>query len=593
MLNKVAEKLGLEEKCEAEPETNIEKKILFEKLNKYQAPLRTKSEYSSYMIKQLNRLVDLANKEKIYCEKHNIPFHDRSYLLKHYEKNLTKVDTNITYGLDIITLEYSIVLPYQSEVKIEEFEECLEYVPSLTPNQKRISMISSIPAILDLAEKKGFTLDNLSNLLVQVIKKFIPSSEALVKSVTTRHPGEFLHIITNNMNVTKNLEEIDKLIDQITRTVNETIYEVVEKCRNLQIHRLRLTNPKLDREEMDRRANRAIIVHLQYWVTKPTWEKVLIWKTKNERTGLDLHLEQYLEKIVEFETREKYRPTTTLKSSSNMDYSTLASIANVEEEYEEYQDDAGSVDDGYYDEEDDQDQESADVNYIQNRSGYRGGRGRGRSNGRGYQRSSSTPNQRSSRQSRPRQRRDHPRQRSYSRTYTRTDSYPRKTIFRSPGGTFRNRSTNSSHGRSPSVASSNSSTSSSQRREYLSNSVKNFVTEDTNKCLRCYGRHLSSACPRFRQYCKSVCTYCFKKRNLSLYHPSDLCPFKAQVGRATNYVEPSPGTLQRRYERRISNTQTNRNTKNKRFKSPANDFVKTQFNSGLHSKSLNNSRGKR
>ena len=591
MLNKLAEKAGLDEKCEAEPEVNLERKILFEKLNKYSQPLQTKSEHSSYTIKQLNRLVDLANKEKIYCTKHNIPYHDRSYILKHYEKNLCKVDTNITYGLDVVSLEYNIVLPYQSEVRLEEFEECLEYVPSLTPNQKRISMISSIPAILDLAEKKGFTLDNLSTLLTLVIKKFIPSSEALVKSVTSRHPGEFLNIITNNMNITKNLEEIDKLIDQITRTVNETIYEVVEKCRSLQIHRLRLVNPKLDREEMDRRANRAIIVHLQYWVTKPTWEKVLIWRKQIERTGLDLHLEQYLEKIIEFEAREKYRPTTTMKSSSNMDYPTLASIANVEEEYEDYQEEAGSVDDGYGDEMDDQDQEQ-DVNYVQNRSGYKGGRGRGRSNGRGNQRSSSTPTQRSSRQSRPQQRRNHPRQRSYSRTYTRTNSYPRKSIFRSPGGTYRNRSTNSSHGRSPSLASSNSSTSSSQRREYLSNSLTSSITEDTNKCLRCYGRHLSSACPRFRQYSKSICDYCYKKRKLSLYHSSDLCPFKAQVGRATNYVEPSPGTLQRRYERRIS-TQNKNNNKNRRYRSPANDFVKTQYNSGLHSKALNSTRGKR
>ena len=54
MLNKLAEKAGLDEKCEAEPEVNLERKILFEKLNKYSQPLQTKSEHSSYTIKQLN-----------------------------------------------------------------------------------------------------------------------------------------------------------------------------------------------------------------------------------------------------------------------------------------------------------------------------------------------------------------------------------------------------------------------------------------------------------------------------------------------------------------------------------------------------------
>ena len=188
----------------------------------------------------------------------------------------------------------------------------------------------------------------------------------------------------------------------------------------------------------------------------------------------------------------------------------------------------------------------------------------------------------------------HPRRRSYSRKYIRTPSFPPKKLYRSPAGTYRNRSTNSSHGRTNSTVSSNSTTTSPQRREYISRSSTQVVVENDKRCLRCDSTsHVPAACPRFRQYCRAVCNYCFKKRGKALYHPQALCPFRLQVGRSSAYVEPSPGTLQRRLNRRMNHlNKSNGNNRTERFKSPSN-FTRTQYNSSLNAKkSVNNYRGK-
>ena len=589
LLNKLSERIGLEERVETTREINPEKRELFEKLNKYKPPLMSKSEYCSYTIQQLSRLNALAEREKNFCQRHRLPYVDDSYMMKCYQNQLVKEDSNVTYGLDIATLQYTVILPYQKEIKLEDFEPFLEYVPSLAGKQTRISMSTSVPVILDLCQARGFTLKNLCELFTLLIKKYIPASEPLVNTLSSEHPESYLTLITNNINPQKDLEAIDKLIDQVSRAPTETISEVVEKAKSLYIHRMRLNNPKLTREELEIKANRSVIVYLSGWVTPQCWEKVTKWKNEREKAGSILFLSQYLDQIILHEKREKFRPTVSLKSNTNLDHSTLASVAQVQHQpqTEEYSDYAAGEDDAETGEEEDDDM---DVNFVRKTPGFsRRGRGQGRS-GNSTQRSSSTPSQR---QSRSKQRRQHPRRRSYSRKYIRTSSYPPKRFYRSPGGTFRNSSTNTSHGRSPSVASTNTSTTSSQRREYLAKSSYNIVAESQKRCLRCDGLHLSSACPRFETFCKTICPFCVKKRGKSLYHLLELCPFRGQIGRSTSYVEPSPRTLERRYTKKLNRSNSFNRPKSDRFKSPSNDFVKTQYNSSLHARQGNDRRGKR
>ena len=591
LLNKLSEKAGLDERVETTREINPEKRELFDKLNRYKAPLMSKSEYSSYMIQQLNRLSAMSNRQRDFCQRNRLPYTDNSYMMKHYQSSLIKTDTNVTYGLDLVSLQWTVILPFQGEIKLEDFEQCLEYIPSLTGKQTRISMTSSVPAILDLCQARGFTLKNLCELLALLIKKYIPASEPLVNTISSEHPEDYVTLITNNINPQKDLEAIDKLIDQVSRAPSETISEVVEKSKSLYIHRMRLNNSKLSREELEIKAERSVIVYLSGWVTPQCWEKVSKWKNDRERAGAILYLSQYLDQIILNERREKFRPTSALKSNTNLDHSTLASVAQVQQQESDDHSDYATDENEDADEEDD----DMDVNFVRKAPGFprNRGRGRGRSgnaSGNSSRRSASTPNPR---QSRNRQRQQHPRRRSYSRKYQRTSSYPPKRFYRSPGGTFRNTSTNTSHGRSPSVASTNTSTTSSQRREYLSKSSYNIVAENHKRCLRCDGNHLSRACPRFSSYCKNICPFCVKKRGKSLYHAQELCPFRGQIGRSTNYVEPSPHTLEKRYHKKLNRASSFNRPKSDRFKSPVNDFVKTQYNSSLHARQGNDRRGKR
>ena len=596
LLNKLAERQGLDERVEITREINPEKRELFEKLNKYKAPLMSQSEYCSYMIQQLSRLSALSDRQKNFCQRNGLPYTDDSYMMKHFQTHLIRKDTDITHGLDLATLQYTVVLPYQDDIKLEDFETCLEYVPALTGKQTRISMTTSIPAIFDLCQARGFTLKNLCELLKLLIRKYIPSQEPLVNTLKSEHPEKYLTLIANNLNPQKDLEAIDKLIDQVSRAPTETISEVVEKAKSLYIHRQKLTNPKLSQEELELKANRSVIVYLSSWVTPQCWEKVTKWKNEREKAGSVLFLSQYLDQIILHERRDKFRPTTSLKSNTNLDHSTLASIAHVQQQHveqpqaEDYSDYATGDDDGEAEEEED----DTDVNFVRRTSGFprrgRGQRRSGKTSGYSSQRSASTPNQR---QSRTTQRRQHPRRRSYSRKYVRTSSYPPKRFYRSPGGTFRNNSTNTSHGRSPSVASTNTSTTSSTRREYLAKSSYNIVAEHDKRCLRCDGQHISRACPRFDTFCKTICAFCNKKRGKALYHPQELCPYRGQIGRSTSYVEPSPRTLEKRYHKRLNRSNSFNRPKNDRFKSPSNDFVKTQYNSSLHARQGNEKRGKR
>ena len=593
MINKIAEKFGIEERCETKAEANPEKKILFDKLSHYRFPTTTKADYSSYAIKNLSRIHELKRKEKIYSTKNNLLYEDQMYLLKHYEKNLTRIDTNITYGLNFKNMEYDVILPYQSPVVLEDFEFCLEYLPSTNPKEKKISMVNSLPLILDSCQEKGFTLKNLSDLLTLLIKKFIPSSEALVKSVKTDHPEEYLKIITDNIDTAAEAENIETLIDDVERLPKETISEVCARARNFHTLKMQLKNPKLDSEELNTRANRAIILNLNGWVTDECWAKVVKWRDPLKRDGKDMQLSEYTDKIIEIERNPKYRPKTKMRGKSKPDYTALASIAHVDGYDEDDDDDDDQHEDDYDSEEGDDENESSEVSFVRTNNR---GRGRGRARGRGRngdQRRSSATSQRQSRPSR----RDHPRRRSYSRTYTRTSSFPRKAFYRSPNGTYRNNSTNSSRGRSPSYASSNSSTGSLQKSEYLKRSSNAIISENNRKCLRCAGAHESQFCPRYPYYHQHICSWCFRKYNKALYHSEDNCYFKKEHGRSSNFIEHSPSTLARKYQKRQNNfgqRGSNRGNRSNRFKSPSNDFVKTQFNSGLRgNKSENGARGKK
>ena len=108
-------------------------------------------------------------------------------------------------------------------------------------------MVNSLPLIFKACEERGFTLKNLCDLLTLLIKKFIPSAEALVKSVKIEHPEEYLKIITDNIDTAAEAENIETLIDDFERLPKETINEVCARARSLHTHKMKLRNPRLDK----------------------------------------------------------------------------------------------------------------------------------------------------------------------------------------------------------------------------------------------------------------------------------------------------------------------------------------------------------
>ena len=444
-------------------------------------------------------------------------------------------------------------------------------------------MINSIPLILKSCEEKGFTLKNLSDLLTLLIKKFIPHSENLVKSVKTDHPEEYLRIITDSIDVEAEADHLETLIDLLERDPKETISEICARSKHLHVAKLKLRNPKIDSEELNTRANRAVMLNLNSWVTDACWAKIVEWRNPIEKDGKMMSLDQYTDKIIEIEKRPKYRPKTKLRNKSKPDYTALATIAQVGEDDGNDEEAMDQEEDPEYSDEEGED--DLDVQFVRSNDKSRG-RGRGRGRGRNGDRRSQTT---SRRQSRP-TRREHPRRRSYSRTYTRTSSFPAKQFYRSPNGTYRNNSTNSSRGRSPSLASSNSSTRSQQKREYLQRSLYNLVSERTRKCLRCGGDHESQFCPRYPHFSKDICSWCFRKHQLALYHSEINCYQKKQANRSSNYIEQSPNTLHKKYVKRQSAVKRGGASFGRRFKSPSNEFAKNQFTGGLRG---NGNRGKK
>ena len=168
-------------------------------------------------------------------------------------------------------------------------------------------MVNSLPLIFKACEERGFTLKNLCDLLTLLIKKFIPSAEALVKSVKIEHPEEYLKIITDNIDTAAEAENIETLIDDFERLPKETINKVCARARSLHTHKMKLRNPRLDSEELNIRASRAIMLNLNSLVTDECWSKVVKWRDPLEKDGNLMILSEYTDKIIEIEKESQYR----------------------------------------------------------------------------------------------------------------------------------------------------------------------------------------------------------------------------------------------------------------------------------------------
>ena len=567
LINKIAEQTGITERTRVPRSQHETKRILIERIERFRPPLFTKTDYESYAMRQLQVKAELLAKKKIYCLQNNLPFNDaESFTLKSLEKNLTKKDCQTTLGVNLHTYNYDIVLPYQQDVKLEDFTGCLEYMPSSNEKSKKISIPSSLPLILDLAEERGFTLKNMTTLLKQIIQEHLPHQYPSAKIIKSDHPSHFFKILINSINITTEIEGVRELVKGVVRHPKENISEVLERAKALHLQLIKLMNPDNSKSELDTKTDRCAILSLQSFVTPATWSKVEKWRDKETESGNELRLIDFVNKITLLERDTKYRPSTNLRSSGNIDYSSFAAVSKVNEA-EDSQTDEDHPDDGSH--------TDPSVSQVFGRNSRE-------------------------RSSRPRDRqpaRKNARYRNYSRQYTRTSSYPYKTVFRSPNGTFRNRSTNSSHGRSRSSYSSNTSASSlspasrsnSQGRDRFRKKPNRYtktrrsfqVTEDPDRCLRCGDRgHAARDCFRFRDFTRDACPYCLRKYQKLLYHQEQMCYYKKRDGRNSNFAEPSPATLKRRFDR--NNTQNPRNNTNRprrQFTSPTSTSTgHTQYN---------------
>ena len=70
---------------------------------------------------------------------------------------------------------------------------------------------------------------------------------------------------------------------------------------------MKLRNPRLDSEELNIRASRAIMLNLNSLVTDECWSKVVKWRDPLEKDGNLMILSEYTDKIIEIKKESQYR----------------------------------------------------------------------------------------------------------------------------------------------------------------------------------------------------------------------------------------------------------------------------------------------
>ena len=571
-----AEEISLEKKRSG----HTVKKSLYQMLDNYKAPDFTIEEYNTKTRKTKERLDIYFQEMELHHSRQDIPFNNPwKTAARRKEEDVLKMKDGTVKGYNYFTKTYDKTpLEYPGEAELSSFvDEIRHYGDS-----DNLALAETLKHILCKAEKLGFSMKTLSQLLGKFIVKYLPHMKQSSDDSDPNHPAQRFEICVEAINEASEIEKIKAARLAIKRNPGDSVQYVLQTYCSLIKQHLKILNPKITSEVLNVNAEKLTKNVIPDIVTPAIYKKFDHHCNQEYLSGQTIGLVDYIRIIQDLENENiELRPKTTLSPTTLNDFSLKLETGITKNT----------------------DEQIANVNYVSSgRSSQKGYRGRYRSNSRsgdrgqtryrngsrnryssrdrnrnnGFESRRST-NYRSQSRSPYRSNRRYNKERRNDRSRNRFRSesrerYRSSSRTRYPSRDRRNRnsrtssrdksqtpirdgnpSTNNRYPRPPSRSSRDrdlrqSSRSPAQSRPHQphqqdrdrrsrtptkKNESDKYKNTNRNRsssvhCAKCGKNHASSNCWIYQGYTETFCNYCFRKNNQKYFHTESQCKNKSR-----------------------------------------------------------------
>ena len=295
------------------------KNNLYQKIEDYKYPMFNQKTYNQY-----NEAI-LSEKRKLYFVKvehyKNLGKTCTDTFLedsKGFRKNIVE-DGGSFFGYDWNTREYfSDPLQYQSEiVDLGAFTGDINFYP----DSQNLNLASTLVAMLDRCERKGFGMEQLKSIFHKLCLKYLPHLAVNAdQCIKEDHIMPMFKLIVEHIDLTQERNKIAEAREKVSRSPNEDLQAVIGRLRHILLQQISCNNPLLSPEQREEAAELLLIQELPSFIT-PQCHTRLKQMTKDQLAlGLFPTLTDYCRNIQDIENlNPEFRPKVTMKSMNQED----------------------------------------------------------------------------------------------------------------------------------------------------------------------------------------------------------------------------------------------------------------------------------
>ena len=311
-----------------ETATRIKEKLL-EKFDQYQLPRMSLAEFYEYALLETRQRLDAATERNQRRRAAGMLIVNADTEL--YKRNLktwTCQENNINFGYDFAENRFDMEKPlsFSGEVNIEDYEnQYIEYFG----DSKMLSLANSLLGLLRCGERYGFNYKHLTELFHQFLVKYQPElKSAAMRFLTNNDARGIFSLLAENVNNSSERMKIEECRQNLTRPPNSPLAEVMAKVKSLAMQLLTLSNPDLQGERKEKKANFLAQSDLRHFISPETWKKFSLWVNQRLRRGENTLYLDALRKCAALEESEPHlKPTQELRVRSGpIDPQTLSDV---------------------------------------------------------------------------------------------------------------------------------------------------------------------------------------------------------------------------------------------------------------------------
>ena len=227
----------------------------------------------------------------------------------------TITDNKVTYGFNLATSQYNLLLKYAFQVDVADFKNCA----IKTISSSSLDLFGTIRKTMKVAALAGMSREQLVELLLELIRKEIPG---LVESVQNREmtPDQIFTRITACLTEEHDLEKIQLAITRIKRNPQTSLALVVNQLEKLHLEFLQCLEPFSSLASLEEKNKDAILDLMTDFCEGPVAKSIKGYISTCRNTNRKFTIKDVVEFAVQLERKpdqsNRLKSTKSISSSS-------------------------------------------------------------------------------------------------------------------------------------------------------------------------------------------------------------------------------------------------------------------------------------